>query len=226
MKDSSLFNLSLTDPAVAYNSSDGASATESHMTLPPSPCSILCAHPDLIQSETDAAWTSDLDVRNVRVLSRGKKKSFFVFHKNDIATIKRRWLFVHWQSWICSQEMATPSPAPSSVTAAPCWPASEDEQHQLAVYSVMPPSAVTTLSLHTPDLGQCTYCNQTVAGAVKPNNLLLWSTFSLMLLHWNTIFAYYGYCKKFIFFQITQLKLLCNTTHVLLIQLNVDISWA
>ncbi|XP_075872079.1 tudor domain-containing protein 5 [Nelusetta ayraudi] len=112
-QDSSLFNLSLTDPAVAYNSSDGASATESHMTLPPSPCSILCAHPDLIQSETDAAWTSDLD------------------------------------------EMATPSPAPSSVTAAPCWPASEDEQHQLAVYSVMPPSAVTTLSLHTPDLGQC-----------------------------------------------------------------------
>lgn len=144
------------------------------------------------------------------------KKSFFVFHKNDIVTIKRSWLFVHWQSWICSQEMATPSPAPSSVTAAPCWPASEDEQHQLTAvtpYSVMPPSAVTTLSLHTPDLGQCTYFNQTVAGAVKPNNLFLWSTFSLMLLHWNTSFAYYGYCKKLIFSKELNWNC-CATQHI------------
>lgn len=61
-----MFNLSLTDPAVTYNSSDGASSTGSHMTLPPSPSSILFANPDLIQSKTDAARTSDLDVRNLR----------------------------------------------------------------------------------------------------------------------------------------------------------------
>lgn len=82
MKDLSLFNLSLTDPAVAYNSSDGASTTESHMTLPPSPSSILFASPDLIQSKTDAAWTSDLDVRNLSFVQ--EKKASLSFTKTTL----------------------------------------------------------------------------------------------------------------------------------------------
>lgn len=157
MKDSSLFSLSLTDPAVTYIGSDGAATAETHLTLPPSPSSFLFANPDLIQSEMDAARTSDRDVRNL-----SRKKAFLSFAKTTLLTIKRC-LLVHWRSWICSQEMTTPSPAPSSVTAAHCWPASEAEQHQLRAVtpcSARPPSAVTTLSLHIPELGQCTYCNQ------------------------------------------------------------------
>lgn len=64
MKDSSSFNLSGTDPTASCGSSDGASTNESHMTNPPSPPSILLSNPDLIQSETDAARTTTLYVRN------------------------------------------------------------------------------------------------------------------------------------------------------------------
>lgn len=64
MKDCNSFNLPGTDPTASCSSSDGASTNESRMTDPPCLSSILLSNPDLIQSETDAATTSALEVRN------------------------------------------------------------------------------------------------------------------------------------------------------------------
>lgn len=70
MKDPSLCNLSLIDPAIMYISSDGASTTQNHLSSPRSPSA------NLVQSNTDVAGTSALAVRNLSFVQEKKNAAY------------------------------------------------------------------------------------------------------------------------------------------------------